>query len=232
MAGGKSTKRVNLRTKIAKRNKNVDHTGTEEALLRTGHDNSTVTAPEAASSPSLAAAARQLHTPPPRQSLTSDADRQAALHIRDALRQRRGRTARAPAMKASSSSSSTTTTAAATAAAAAAATAGAASRVSQRKRAKKESTSASASQHPAARRRAAVLERRRLMLPAMSAAEARMAVAQQELQLFDKVQTVAAYTADPFSAVLQHLSATMDALQPQTSDVGRAERTISANHRH
>lgn len=200
MAGGKATKRVNLRAKIAKKQQQQ-------------HAHQPGSFADAAASSSFAAAEATQPSASPAAVGHAEEDRQTALQIRDALRQRRGRTGRAPAT-------------------AAVATDDAPKPVrkvedrtaSRRLSAKKESKKAPAALHPAAQRRAAVQERRRLMLPQLSAAEERMAAAQEELRLFDKVQTVPAYTADPFAAVMQHLAATMDTLKPLTSDVGRVAR--------
>ncbi|TPP43970.1 Ribosome biogenesis protein SLX9 family protein [Leishmania donovani] len=149
MAGGKSSKRVKLRTKIARRQQ-TQHATDEHAPSSSG----------LSSSPPPVGGAGEATAAPP-----TEVDRQAALHIRDALRQRQGRTGRAPAMK--------------------------------------------------------VKEARGVRA---TAAPTRMTVAQEELQLFDAVQTVPAYAEDPFAAVMQHLSATMDVLQPQTPDEGLAAR--------
>ncbi|CAJ1005344.1 hypothetical protein Q4I28_000664 [Leishmania naiffi] len=152
---------------------------------------------------------------PPTHSPTK-AHRQEALDIRDALRQRRGRARPAAAMKVTGASSSRTTPGSGDA---------------KRRLAKKAKKDTPSSQRTAGRRRATLLQQRRPVLPQMTAAEERMAVAQEELNLFDKVQTVPAYVADPFAAVMQHLSSTMDALQPQTPDVGPAERAVGAGRR-
>ncbi|KAG5487951.1 hypothetical protein LSCM1_08266 [Leishmania martiniquensis] len=144
------------------------------------------------------------------------ADRQVALRIRDALQQLRGRTGREPTAKVSGAGGVRR-----------ARGSGGATRQPV-KSAKKDAPS---SQRTTALRRATVLERRRRLQPKLSAAEERMAAAQEELQLFDTVQTVPEYAANPFAAVMQHLSDTMDVLQPQTPDVGRAERVVGAGHR-
>ncbi|CBZ23109.1 uncharacterized protein [Leishmania mexicana MHOM/GT/2001/U1103] len=201
MAGGKSSKRVKLRTKIA-RKQQAQHAAGEHAPLSSG----------LSSSPPPVGGAGEAKS-----ALPTEVDRQAALHIRDALRQRQGRTGRAPAMKVKEARGVRATAAAGGA---------------KRKLAMNAKKDKPSSQRTAALRRATVLERRRLMLPRMSAAEARMAVAQEELQLFDAVQMVPAYAEDPFAAVMQHLSATMDVLQPQTPDVGIAERAVGAGRRH
>jgi hypothetical protein len=218
MAGGKSTKRVNLRTKIA-RKQQAQHTGTAAA----SEPASLAANKLSHSSTSLAIAVDAAEAT----RTTTDVnvpyghaveDRQVALHIRDALRQRHGRTSRAPVMSGSSIGSSGS-------ASAAQGTGKAEERVrNKRQSAKKESKKDRAAMHPAAVRRVAAQERKRLMLPPLSAAEARMAAAQAELQLFEKVQTVPAYAVDPFAAVMQHLSATMVTLKPQTPDTGRAPR--------
>lgn len=60
----------------------------------------------------------------------------------------------------------------------------------------------------------------------LTPAEQRMATAQQELALYERViDHVPAFAADPFAAVMEHLNSTMDMLQPQTPDVGRAPVT-------
>ncbi|TPP43105.1 hypothetical protein CGC21_30015 [Leishmania donovani] len=201
MAGGKSSKRVKLRTKIARRQQ-TQHATDEHAPSSSG----------LSSSPPPVGGAGEATAAPP-----TEVDRQAALHIRDALRQRQGRTGRAPAMKVKEARGVRAT----------AAPVGA-----KRKHAMNAKKDKPSSQRTAALRRATVLERRRLTLPRMSAAETRMTVAQEELQLFDAVQTVPAYAEDPFAAVMQHLSATMDVLQPQTPDVGIAARAVGARRRH
>lgn len=201
MAGDKSSKRVKLRTKIARKQQTQHATG-EHALSSSGLSSS----PPPTSGAGEATGA-----------LPTEVDRQAALHIRDALRQRQGRTGRAPAVKVKEARGARATSAPGGA---------------KRKLAMNAKKDKPSSQRTAALRRATVLGRRRLTLPRMSAAETRMAVAQAELQLFDAVQAVPAYAADPFAAVMQHLSATMDVLQPQTPDVGMAERAVGARRRH
>lgn len=65
------------------------------------------------------------------------------------------------------------------------------------------------------------------LLPTRSPAEERMAVAQEELQLFERVQRVPEFCADPFGSVMQHLTSSMTSLQPLTPDVGRIPREIA-----
>lgn len=57
-----------------------------------------------------------------------------------------------------------------------------------------------------------------------TAAQERMAVAAEELSLYDSVVSVPAFAADPFAALQQHLSTTMESLKPLTDDVGRLPR--------
>ncbi|KAG5512122.1 hypothetical protein JKF63_07587 [Porcisia hertigi] len=200
MAGGKSAKRVKLRTKIDRRQQ-AEHATSEQVPL----SNVLSSSPSSASAGGTTAASLAAQSP-------TEADRQVALHIRDALRQRHGRTGRAPvAMRLKEAVGRRTTNQVKD---------GPKRRLG--KSAKKETAS---SQHPVG------ALRRRLTVPHRTAAEKRMTVAQEELQLFQKVQTVSAYMADPFAAVMQHLSSTMDALQPQTPDVGLAERTSGAGRR-
>ncbi|KAG5508436.1 hypothetical protein JIQ42_08177 [Leishmania sp. Namibia] len=205
MAAGKSSKRVKLRAKTARR----QHTQQAAGECAMPSNNLSSSSPSTGSSGEAAAALLAAPT-------TTEADRQVALHIRDALQQRRGRTGRASAARVSGASGVRATQGM-----------DGAKRQSV-KSAKKDMPS---SQRTAALRRVKMLERRRQMLPKMSAAEERMAAAQEELKLFDKVQTVPAYAADPFAAVMQHLSATMEVLQPLTPNVGRAERATDAGRR-
>ena len=213
MVGGKSTKRVNLRTKIA-RKQQAQHTGAAGDQ------------PVLSPSPPVDSAEHFAQHPPRSTNAPfghPEEDRQTVLQIREALRQRQGRTSRAPA-----AATAAETPAPATRAVKAKERKSSSKRQAAKKESKKNSAPAAAAvaktTHSAARRRAAVRERRRFLLPQLSSAEARMATAQEELQLFDKVQTVPAYAADPFAAVMQHLSATMNTLKPQTPDVGRAAR--------
>ncbi|KPA74961.1 hypothetical protein ABB37_08929 [Leptomonas pyrrhocoris] len=223
MAGGKSTKRVNLRTKIARKQQAQSAAGADASLSSTSTAAAAAAFANSSASPSVVTDALRLaDTRRARQQNApfghANEDRGAALQIRDALRQRRGRTSRAPATTTTPTSTSASTSARRQPKSD--------DRTLRRKRqsAKKESKTDGSAMHPAALRRAAVHERRRLLVPPVSAAAARMAVAQEELHLFDKVQTVPAYAADPFAAVMQHLSATMDTLKPQTPDVGRVAR--------
>ncbi|GET85482.1 hypothetical protein, conserved [Leishmania tarentolae] len=201
MAGGKSSKRVKLRTKISRKQRTQRRTGEHESASN-----------ELSSSPQSTSGAGEVPAAPP-----TEVDRQAALQVRDALRQLQARTGRAPSMQAKAVRGNRATSG---------------SGGAKRKLLMNPKKDTPSSQRTASSRRATALERRRLMLPRMSAAEERMAVAQEELQLFDKVQAVPAYAADPFAAVMQHLSATMDVLQPQTPDVGIAERAARTGRRH
>ncbi|KPI84979.1 hypothetical protein ABL78_5970 [Leptomonas seymouri] len=217
MAGGKSAKRVSLRAKVA-RKQQVQHAGGEGASASVD-SSAAAELDHLSASPSVATEVAEAHrTQSSAPYGHAEGDRETALQIRDALRQRHGRTSRAHATTTTKSSRTSETSSSKSMKATT-------NRSSQKRQsAKKESKKDASAIHPAELRRAAARERRRLLAPPMSAAEARMATFQKELQLFDEVQTVPAYVEDPFAAVMQHLSSTMDTLKPQTPDIGRAAR--------
>lgn len=66
--------------------------------------------------------------------------------------------------------------------------------------------------------------RKRRTRPERGGASSRMALVHEELSLFDRVLSVPAFVEDPLGAVAEHLLSTMEMLQPQTPDVGRAAR--------
>lgn len=85
--------------------------------------------------------------------------------------------------------------------------------------------------HPADERRAALKKRRQQEAEGvvsstslLSASRERLEASKADILLYEKAANTAVFQNDPFAAIDEHLTATMDTLKPQTPDVGRAPR--------
>lgn len=83
--------------------------------------------------------------------------------------------------------------------------------------------------HPADERRAALKKRREArqsgetspFISSLSSAQERLEAAKADMVLYDQAISTSLFQEDPFGAISQHLSSTMEVLKPLTPDVGR-----------